>query len=369
MFSAAKIASPTSSGYNLTNSLRFRASASAYLNRTFGAGTSDQKFTISVWVKRGALGATSCIMSNANSIPGSNEAQFVFNNTDNLRFYTSGGTYSVITTQVFRDPSAWYHLVCQVDVTQATAANRVIMYVNGVQITSYGTANYPPQNTNIGFNNAYAHGIGAYVATPTQFFDGYIAEFNFIDGQALTPSSFGSYNSTTGVWQPAKYTGTYGTNGFYLPFTNTTSTTTLGYDSSGNGNNWTTNNISITAGVTYDSMTDVPTLTSATAANFAVWNPLDFAGSPTFSNGNLYAAGAFKTRSTMALPSGVKTYVEIYQTGTASTVDVFCGLVGTSNALAVHPNPGVDWYATDTIYGSLNGSTSFSFDRFDRNTR
>jgi hypothetical protein len=105
-------------------------------------------------------------------------------------------------------------------------------------------------------------------------FDGEMAEINFIDGQSLPASSFGSFNTLTGVWQPAKYTGTYGTNGFYLPFTNTTSTSTLGNDFSGNGNNWTTNNFSLTAGTTYDSLTDVPTLTNSTTANYAVWNPL-----------------------------------------------------------------------------------------------
>ena len=352
----------TSSGYlaplkYVGNSLRFRSSASAYLNRTFGAGTSDQKFTISAWVKRGALGATSCIMSNANSIPGSNEAQFVFTNTDNLRFYTSGGTYSVITTQVFRDPSAWYHLVCQVDVTQATAANRVIMYVNGVQITSYGTANYPPQNTNIGFNNAYAHGIGAYVATPTQFFDGYIAELNFIDGQALTPNSFGTFNSY-GVWQPITYGGSYGTNGFYLPFTNKTSTTTLGYDFSPNGNNWTTNNISLTAGSTYDSMTDVPTLTSTTAANYCVLNPImNYGTAPAvITNGNLTATSNSSSSygasllGTMAVSSG-KWYWEFVVSSSIVTGSKV-GIVGTNY------NPNFQNDAYFTYYASGYGYQS-----------
>ena len=119
------------------------------------------------------------------------------------------------------------------------------------------------------------HNIGKLLAVPRNYFDGYLTEINFIDGQALTPSSFGSTNTTTGVWQPIKYTGTYGTNGFYLNFGNNASTTTLGYDTSGNSNNWTTNNISLTAGSTYDSMTDVPTLTSATVANYAVLNPID----------------------------------------------------------------------------------------------
>jgi len=101
-----------------------------------------------------------------------------------------------------------------------------------------------------------------------------MTDINFVDGQQLTANSFGAFNGQ-GVWQPVRYGGSYGTNGFYLPFTNTTSTITLGYDFSPNGNNWTTNNISLTAGVTYDSMTDVPTNTSATVANYCVWSPIN----------------------------------------------------------------------------------------------
>jgi len=287
MFSAAKIAAPTSSGYNLTNSLRFRASASAYLSKTFGAGTSDQKMAISVWVKRGVLATQQAIFTNSNSTPGTNEAQFQFNSTNNLRFYSQGGTVSLITSQTFVDPSAWYHLYVAIDTTQATAANRILMYVNGAQVTAFSTANYPTQNTNIQFNNAYLHSIGDYQASGVNFFDGYMAEFNFIDGSAPAVTSFGSFNATTGVWQPTKYSGTYGTNGFYLPFSNTASTTTLGYDLSGNSNNWTTNNISLTAGYTYDSMTDVPTLTSATVANYCTLNPLTPQASSIVDQGNL----------------------------------------------------------------------------------
>jgi hypothetical protein len=204
--------------------------------------------------------------------------------------------FQLYSTQVFRDPSAWYHIILAADTTQATAANRLKLYVNGVQVTAFSTANYPSQNSNLYFNqNGFVKGLGNSVyngAWGSSNFDGQIAEVNFIDGQALTPSSFGSTNSATGVWQPAKYTGTYGTNGFYLPFTDNSALTTssnvgLGKDFSGNANYWVTNNISITAGVTYDSMTDVPTLTSATAANFAVLNPLSNIDAVTLNGGNL----------------------------------------------------------------------------------
>jgi hypothetical protein len=367
---------PVSTGYNLTRSLRTRSSATAYLNRTPATTTNRQTWTWSCWVKRGTLGSFQRLfgaVTNAND-----ETNGIrFNSSDQLDFIwiTTGAstiTGRLITTQVFRDPSAWYHIVLAVDTTQATAANRFKLYINGTQVTAFGTATYPSQNDNGYVNQASVHRINAEAngSSPTQTFDGYTAEANFVDGSQLTPSSFGSTNSLTGVWQAARYTGSYGTNGWYENFTDNSALTTssnvgLGKDFSGNGNYFVTNNISITAGINYDSMTDVPTLTSSTAANYATWNPLDFSASPVFSLANLQvgaAASTFRTRSTMALPIGVKTYVEIYQTGTAASVDVYCGLLSSNAAFpSFHANPGVNWYASDTIYGLLNGASTFSF--------
>jgi len=282
-----------SSGYNLTNSLRFRSSASARLTRTYTATGSAQKFTASMWVKRGILSSNQTLFG-AQNTGAQTWDYFNFNSSDQLQLFMDPGTtpYNVITSSVFRDPSAWYHVVCAVDTTQATAANRVRIYVNGVE-QPLGT-NTIPQNYNLRFN---VSGNTAGIATevnyanttgPVRTLDGYFAEINWIDGTQLTPSSFGGYSSY-GQWQPAVYGGSYGTNGFYLPFTNNASTTTLGYDFSPNGNNWTTNNISLTAGSTYDSMTDVPALTSATAANYCVLNTLDGTNMSyiTVSNANL----------------------------------------------------------------------------------
>ena len=287
------------SGYNLTNSLRFRASASAYLSRTPASTGSRQTFTYSFWMKRGTLGTLQRFIGVSDNLTGDFIIDWTTSNT--LEIYDNGpANVSLITTQVFRDPSSWYHLVIVYDTTQATTANRVKVYVNGTQVTSFSSAVYPAQNTN-SFNNQA--GIPARIGiwpSGSQYFDGYITEFNFIDGQALTPSSFGNTNSTTGVWQPAKYTGTYGTNGFYLNFSSIAltsgSNTGLGKDNSGNGNYWNTNNISVTPGTTYDAMTDVPTLTSATVANYPVWNPtIGFDGTnlnAIMSNGNLTATDA-----------------------------------------------------------------------------
>ena len=321
-------ASTPSTGYKLTRSLRFRSSASANLSKTFAAlPTVQTKQTLSVWCKRGALGTAQRLMAGYDGVQ-ANGTRLLFQSGDNLefRFYL---TSVLITTAVYRDPSAWYHVLVSIDTTQATAANRLSLYVNGVKVTDFSTATYPTQNDVSQFvlNNSY-NKIGSDVGN-TFYFDGYMAEFNFIDGQALTPSSFGSTNSTTGVWQPAAYTGTYGTNGFYLPFTDNSALTTasnagLGKDFSGNANYWVTNNISITAGSTYDSMTDVPTLTSATAANFAVLNPLNTVA--TLTNGNL----TYSSPSTAPAPAysaiGVTTgkwYYEYQLTATNCIVGVW----------------------------------------------
>jgi hypothetical protein len=236
------------------------------------------------------------------------------------------------TNALFRDPSAWYHIVVALDMTQATSTERLKVYVNGVLQT---TANYnvPAQNTDLAVNSTETHLIGQQASG--SYLDGYLTEVNFIDGQALTPSDFGSYSASTGVWQPKKYAGTYGTNGFYLPFTNNASTTTLGNDFSGNGNNWTTNNISLTAGSTYDSMTDVPTLTSATASNFCTLNPIfdpNYFSATNQSNvamsgGNLnYGSGGRNGFGTIA-PSSGKYYWEMSNTSNTSSSVVVTGIV------------------------------------------
>jgi hypothetical protein len=135
----------------------------------------------------------------------------------------NGTSYDVRTTQLFRDPAAWYHLVIAMDTTQATASNRIKIYVNGVQVTSFAVSTYPSQNYDTGFNTATVQYLGY---NEFNYFDGYMTEVNFIDGQQLTPNSFGTFNSY-GVWQPITYGGSYGTNGFYLPFPNNSTGSTL----------------------------------------------------------------------------------------------------------------------------------------------
>ena len=217
MFSASKTAAPVSGSFQVSNSLRFRASASAYLNRTPSVAGNRQTWTWSGWVKRGAIDTTNDGPYLFSAGPdGANFTHFGFasNASNGLKILTviGGSTIvlNVITSAIFRDPSAWYHIVLAFDTTQATAANRVKIYVNGVQLTSFSTATYPSQNDSQSYVNAITPNyVGRSPETSYRYFDGYMAEINFIDGQALTPSSFGSINATTGVWQPARYTGSY----------------------------------------------------------------------------------------------------------------------------------------------------------------
>ena len=350
---------------NLNNSLRFRASASAYLSRTFvSTGTNNKIQTFSAWVKRGLLSSsTDYRLMGGYDGSSANSMEINFNN-DSLRLEFGGAANNpVITTQVFRDPSAWYHIVIAIDTTQATAANRVKMYVNGNQITAFSTATYPAQNalsqlTSANINNR----IGSSWSGSNPF-DGYMTDINFIDGQALEPYYFGN-NDAYGNWKPIQYKGTYGTNGFYLNFSDTSAATAaaIGKDSSGNGNNWTPNNISVTAGTTYDAMLDVPTNTSATVANYAVLNPLKNGGTaPSSGNLNIVSlADNTMCLASIGMSSG-KWYWE--QVQTAGTIGSVAGIAqdnaglstyigGNANSWGYHPSGLTYTNATSSSYGN-----------------
>ena len=322
------------SGYNIARSVRLRRSATGNFSRTPASASNRQTWTWSGWVKRGDL-------TNENVIFGSRPSagtytQFSFRNSGSsapfcLLVEDNVTGNMLVTTQVFRDPSAWYHIILAMDTTQATSSNRAKLYVNGVQVTSFSTANYPAQNANLQINNTAIHNLGRDNFDSAQNFDGYMTEINFVDGQQLTPSSFGETDSITGVWKPKKYGGTYGTNGFYLNFSDNSNNTaaTIGKDYSGNGNNWTPNNISVTSGATYDSMVDSPTV-GATSSNYATLNPLaiDASSPPTITNGNL-AISSTGALATIPMPTG-KWYWEA--TCTSTDADQAVGAYSTSES-------------------------------------
>jgi len=289
-------------GYQISRSVRLRSSASAYLNRTPASAGNRKTWTWSAWVKIGKALSTGLFTASTSA---SDMYTIQLGSGGEIAVYaysSSAYQYFRNTSAVFRDYSAWYHFVVAFDSTQATDTNRIKIYVNGVlQSTTSGSGSgWPSLNYDGGVNNTIKHQLSENVGG-AQYFDGYLTEINFIDGQALTPSSFGQTDTITGSWVAKKYTGTYGTNGFYLNFSDNSAatSTTIGKDYSGNGNNWTPNNISVTAGSTYDSMLDVPSGNGYAdggngRGNYSTLNPL-FVNNTypiTYSNGNLNATRA-----------------------------------------------------------------------------
>lgn len=232
-------------GYQIERSLRFNSADSAHLNRTPSVAGNRKTWTWAGWVKRGKLSVASTFPNiwSAGSSTNSVICRFMPDDTFNIRLYGSFQLRN--TTQVFRDTSAWYHLVIAFDTTQATADDRVKFYVNGVQVSTFSTNNNVVQNFSADTNNNQTHYIGQVgTNSAAHMFDGYLADIHFIDGQALDPTSFGEFD-TNGVWQPIDASGlTYGTNGFHLPFSDNSTAAALGTDTSGNGNDWTVNNFS-----------------------------------------------------------------------------------------------------------------------------
>ena len=248
--------------YDIDNSLKFEADNSETLSKTFSSDGNKQTWTVSFWVKRTEISTDQMVFS-------AGDTYFYFLTSDVARINTRGAT------NYFFDTSAWYHFVVRVDTTNSTAADRTRLYVNGVEFSS-STTSYENNTGNTGWNDsAKTHVIGNYTSG-SYHLCGYLAEFHSIDGQSLAPTDFGEYDDDSGIWIPKAYDGTYGTNGFYLDFEDSSS---LGADDSGNGNNFTLNNITAA-----DQSTDTPT------NNFCTLNPLSAGGN----RGNVITEGATK---------------------------------------------------------------------------
>jgi hypothetical protein len=297
-------AAGAAANYEIERSLRFNAADSAYLNRTPTITSDRLTFTFSFWFKQGRNPTT-----NAQGFVNRGTFDLSIHDTQYIRVSHSGGTTQ--TSAFFRDYSAWYHIVAAIDGTQGASGNRLKIWVNN-QLQSLTGQAYP-QNTFQNWNTAGGiHYVGAIAGGQT--LSGLLADFYHIDGQALTPSSFGQ-TDTNGVWQPKAYTGTYGTNGFELNFADNSNTTaaTLGKDLSGNANNWTPNNFSVTAGAGNDSLVDVPTafgtdtgVGGQVRGNYCTLNPLvggANSGQITFANGNLDATWSAANNYAVALGS------------------------------------------------------------------
>jgi len=295
-------------GYDVANSLRFNSGSTDSLSRTPSSASNRRTYTISMWFKRSSL--TSDNGYSALFTASSGDSGIFLNNDGTLEWYEASGQLD--TSRVFRDVSAWYHVVVAFDTTQGTASNRVKLYINGVQETAFDTETYPNENAEGLINNTGKHAIGVRATSTNMAYGGYMAEVVLIDGTALDPTSFGEFDSDSGIWKPIDVSGlTFGTNGFYLDFENSGS---LGADVSGNGNNFTVNNL-----------TSIDQSTDTCTNNFATLNPLiKTAYGSELSNGNLDCVqsdvrGRFHNVTTIGASSG-KYYAEIKLTGGSNHV-------------------------------------------------
>jgi hypothetical protein len=269
--------------YQINQSLRFNSADSATLTRTPASASNQKTYTFSFWHKGTAryddkklfvVGATSVTS-------GFVELSATGSGSGGKAGIRHSGN-SLTTSAIYRDPSAWAHYVFAFDSTQATDTNRLKLYVNGEQVTITGTWFAQDAVSRVNSTDIHTIGVGrSFSGTNDGFLDAYLAEFNFIDGTALTPSSFGETDTITGAWIPKKYSGSYGTNGFYLKF-DPSATNGIGHDHSGNGNNFTATGFS-TSGTGTDVMSDTPT------NNWCTLNPLEKPGgtAPVYENGNL----------------------------------------------------------------------------------
>ena len=319
--------------------------ASTYLERTVSAGN-QQIFTYSTWVKfSNPSGTDNALFGDDGGYPN------FFVNKNSTQQFRIGATasdsstiFDLITTQVFRDPSAWYHIVIAVDTTQATSSDRVKLYVNGEQVTSFSTETYPSQNANICIGaSGNAFRIGQF--SGVWFFEGSMAHVHFIDGTVYDADTFGETDATTGIWKPKTAPSvTYGTNGFFLKFENSGA---FGTDSSGNGNNFTVNG---TMTQTIDTPSNV----------FATLNPLVGLGSLTLSNGNLTCGNtttAWDTISSTIGASSGKWYSE-YKWDSTSGGFIMNGIISIDTTIDnINSDFYIGQFSTGYGYYSDNGSS------------
>jgi hypothetical protein len=347
-----------SKGYEISNSLRFNDDDSAKLQRTPSSDGNKRVWTISTWLKRSKLGALQTFFGAGSSTPDT-LIKLTPDDEFEISRYHGGYTWQVTSSNKLRDPSAWYHLVGAVDTTQGTASNRVKLYINGVQVSSFTNSSYPSENFDTELNDtSRPTKLGTHPGD-TQYYDGYMTETHFVDGSQLAPTDFGEFDDN-GVWVPIKYTGTYGTNGFFMEFQQTgtsANSSGIGADTSGNDNHFTPTNLAATD-ITEDTCTN----------NFCTWNPLDTHSGNTFSEGNLKVNGAGSARlcSTTFAPSQGKWYQEFKLTdvNSGSIYNVEQGALALSGNLFVSgsDNTGI-YFSGPNVYrnGSNQGDITGGF--------
>ena len=274
-----------STGYDIDNSLKIESDNSEFLYRTLGTPTNVDKATFSFWFKRTEQGRQWLFSTRQNTSSPYDTFRVFIDASDKISIQNYQTSYNarIVTNRVFRDTNAWYHIVASIDTTQSTAGDRIRLYVNGVEETSFSTEDQPPQNSDLYLESGRILEIGRFVpdqgvAGALYECEGYLAEAHFIDGQQLAPTEFGEFDEDSNIWKPKAYSGTYGDNGHYLKFASSGS---LGADSSGNSNNFSLNNITAA-----DQATDSPT------NNFCTFNVLvQTDNKPTINEGAMHVAG------------------------------------------------------------------------------
>ena len=333
IFDASQLMFNNPEFYNgvIKNSVRLNGS-NTHFRRTLTQGGNRRKVTYSFWIKHGSTRQTNytpIIFSKGNNVAYSDSIYFEIRTTSNTgdiymrSTIDDAQTALIVTNRRFNDDSQWYHFLLAFDTEQSTNTDRMKFYVNGVQETSFSSVAYPSQNQDMAFgwygsNSGNDEVIGDYDANEQSRYhiNGCLAEFHYVDGQQLTPTSFGEFKN--GIWIPIAYTGSHGTIGYHLKFdqtgTGTASSTTIGADSSGNNNHFTSSGIAA-----HDcNFPDTP------ENNFCTYNPLDALGNNnTFSEGMLKVVVANQntneeTRATFGVSSG-KWYWEHRLNSTASS--------------------------------------------------
>jgi len=312
---SGNVSSGLATGFNVANSVRFNRGDNSYMSRTFGTPTNRKKFTISFWLKRGNISISGGMALFGSD--GGNTSTFGtihFTPQDSLAIQAANGSSDIlnlVTHRKFRDVGAWYHICVIFDTTQSTNTDRVKLYVNGTQETSFSSNTYPSQNDEFLLNQgSKVHSIGKFpYGADVLSIDGYICEFVFIDGTTTSITDFGEFDEDSPtIWKPIDVSGlTFGNNGCYLDFEDSGD---LDDDESGNGNDFTATNVEAT-----DQSTDTCT------NNFCTMNPLDnYYAASTFSEGNCkivtHAGNTTYNTSTFGLTAG-RWYWEYKFTGTA----------------------------------------------------
>ena len=344
----------TITNWTVANSLRFNDDDLPVLERIPSTSSNQKTFTYSFWVKRGNISTAGDLGLVGARVNGDLNFHIVFENSNQITSKIEiGGTSTYLTTNaLYRDPSAWYHIVFAVDTTQATASNRVKLYVNGEQVTSFSTETYPVLNGDTSVNTGTQY-VGA--ITTASNLDGYMAEVCLIDGQALTPSSFGETDTASGIWKPKSVSGlTFGTNGFYLNFLSSATIASLGLDQSGNGNDFTVYNLG-----KIDQTTDTP------VNNFCTFNELDKnISSVTLSDANLTMSTSgsnYGVRGTIGVLSG-KWYWESKVVTQSGSNNVIAGGIAKSDwnlRYVGNTSTSIGYAANGQIYSAGNNEGAY----------